>query len=283
MICGKAAWPKIRVSPPGLLHTEHVPTQSESITRLLEVVAPARQRLVDHPLYREIRDIQHLRIFLQSHVFAVWDFMSLLKSLQACLTCVATPWLPSAYPKSRRLINEIVLGEESDNFGDGYISHFELYLQAMVEAGADTSAIRNLIDELKSGRELPDALSVAGPPAEAVEFVRTTFSFLQLDKPHVTVAAFTFGREDLIPGMFRQMVKDLRQNLETVGLFEYYLDRHVEVDADSHGPMALQMVEELCGPVERKWEEAGLGAVTALQARLALWDGILRRIRRIAD
>jgi DUF3050 family protein len=260
-----------------------VPTQTESITRLLEVVAPARQRLVDHPLYREIRDIQHLRIFLQSHVFAVWDFMSLLKSLQACLTCVATPWLPSAYPKSRRLINEIVLGEESDNFGDGYISHFELYLQAMVEAGADTSAIRNLIDELKSGRALPDALSVAGPPAEAVEFVRTTFSILQLDKPHVTVSAFTFGREDLIPDMFRQMVKDLGQNLETVGLFEYYLDRHVEVDADSHGPMALQMVEELCGHDEKKWEEAGLGAVTALQARLALWDGILRRIRRIAD
>jgi hypothetical protein len=102
--------------------------------------------------------------------------------------------LSGLVPQQRRLINEIVLGEESDNFGDGYISHFELYLQAMVEAGADTSAIRNLIDELKSGRALPDALSVAGPPAEAVEFVRTTFSFLQLDKPHVTVAAFTFGR-----------------------------------------------------------------------------------------
>ena len=258
-----------------------MPTQTESIKRLLEIIAPARQRLVDHPLYREMRDIQHLRIFLQSHVFAVWDFMSLLKSLQACLTCVATPWLPSPYPKSRRLINEIVLGEESDKFGDGYISHFELYLQAMVEAGADTSAIRTLVHELKSGRAFPDALSVAGPPAEAGEFVRTTFSFLQLGKPHVTVAAFTFGREDLIPDMFHQMVKDLRQNLEMVGLFEYYLDRHVEVDADSHGPMALQMVEELCGPDERKWEEAGFGAVTALQARLALWDGILNRMRRL--
>jgi hypothetical protein len=252
----------------------------KSMARLLEIVAPMRQRLIDHPLYREIREIQHLRIFLQSHVFAVWDFMSLLKSLQAYLTCVATPWLPSEYPKSRRLINEIVLGEESDKFGDGYISHFELYLQAMVEAEADTSAIRTLIDELKSGCALPDAVSVAAPPAEAVEFVRTTFSFLQLDKPHVTVAAFTFGREDLIPDMFRHMVKDLRQNLETVGIFEYYLDRHVEVDADSHGPMALQMVEELCGADERRWEEAGVGAVTALQARLALWDGILNRIRK---
>ena len=273
----------IRVSPTGLLHPKHVATQTGSITRLLEIIAPARQRLVDHPLYREIRDIQHLRIFLQSHVFAVWDFMSLLKSLQACLTCVAIPWVPSPYPKSSRLINEIVLGEESDNFGGGYISHFELYLQAMVEAGADTSAIRTLVGEVKFGHALPGALSIAGPPAEAVEFVQTTFSFLQLEKPHVTVAAFTFGREDLIPDMFRQMVKDLRRNLETVSLFEYYLDRHVEVDADSHGPMALQMVEELCGRDEGKWEEAGLGAVTALQARLALWDGILNRIRRIGD
>jgi hypothetical protein len=247
------------------------------------MIAPERERLVDHPLYSEISDIQHLRIFLESHVFAVWDFMSLLKSLQSRLTCVATPWLPSPYPKSRRLINEIVLAEESDIFGDRYISHFELYLEAMVEAGADTSAIRTLIDELRSGRLLPDALSVAGPPAEAVEFVRTTFSFLALDKPHVTVAAFTFGREDLIPDMFHQMVKDLRQNLEPVGLFEYYLDRHVEVDAGSHRPMALQMVEELCGPDNSKWEEAGFGAVTALRARLALWDGILNRMRRIGD
>jgi hypothetical protein len=270
---------KNRVSPPGLRHPKFVPTQIDSLTRLRDIIAPARQRIEHHPLYREIRNIQHLRIFLQSHVFAVWDFMSLLKSLQASLTCVAIPWLPSPYPQSRRLINEIVLGEESDEFGNGYISHFELYLQAMVEAGATTSAIRTLVDELESGRALPDALSIAGPPEEAVEFVRTTFSFLRLDKPHVTAAAFTFGREDLIPDMFRQMVKDLRQNLETVGLFEYYLDRHVELDADSHGPMALQMVEELCGRDERKWEEAGFGAVTALQARLAFWDGILNRIR----
>src|SRR5258708_7883909 len=145
--------------PPALLHTEHVPTQTGSVTRLLEIIAPARQRLVDHPLYRKIRDIQHLRIFLQSHVFAVWDFMSLLKSLQACLTCVVTPWLPSPYPKSRRLINEIVLGEESDKFGDGYTSHFELYLQAMVESRAVTSPLRTLVHELKSARAFPDALS----------------------------------------------------------------------------------------------------------------------------
>src|SRR5258708_27604351 len=104
---------------PGLLHTEHVPTQTESITRLLEIIAPARQRLVDHPLYREIRDIQHLRIFLQSHVFAVWDFMSLLRSLQACLTCVATPWLPSAYPSPGRSLTRSDSAGRAANFATG--------------------------------------------------------------------------------------------------------------------------------------------------------------------
>jgi len=175
--------------------------------------------------------------------------MSLLKSLQACLTCVETPWLPSPYPRSRRLINEIVLGEESDKFGDGYISHFELYLQAMVEAGADTSAIRKLVDELKSGLALPDALSVAGPPAKPWSCTNHVL-IPQLDKPHVTVAAFTIGREDLIPDMFHQMVKDLRQNLETVSLFEYYLDRHIEVDADSTVPMRCRCSRNCAAPTK---------------------------------
>jgi len=249
------------------------------IDRLESQITEARNRVITHPLYAALDSHDAICTFTEHHVFAVWDFMSLLKSLQRNLTCVELPWVPTGPTGSRRLINDIVLVEESDELGAGFISHFELYLQAMVEAEADTSAIRTLIDELKSGCALPDAVSVAAPPAEAVEFVRTTFSFLQLDKPHVTVAAFTFGREDLIPDMFHHMVKDLRQNLETVGLFEYYLDRHVEVDADSHGPMALQMVEELCGRDERKWEEAGVAAVTALQARIALWDGILSRIR----
>jgi hypothetical protein len=256
-----------------------VTTQTEPITRLRSLIAPARRRLEHHPVYREIRDIHHLRTFLQSHVFAVWDFMSLLKSLQASLTCVATPWLPSPYPRTCRLINEIVLGEESDSFGDGFLSHFELYLQAMSEAGADSAAIQTLIAQLRAGATLDHALAAANPPAEALAFVRSTFAFLQSGQPHIVAAAFTFGREDLIPGMFLEMVKDLRQNQENVGLFEYYLDRHVEVDGDSHGPLALQMLEELCGTDETKWEQAATAAESALSARLALWDGILRRIK----
>lgn len=252
-------------------------TQLGSIHGLRESIAQARHRLEEHPLYGEIRTIEQLRVFLQSHVFAVWDFMSLLKSLQASLTCVSTPWVPSAFPQSRRLVNEIVLGEESDSFDAGYLSHFELYLRAMKEAGADATAIEGLIRELNAGRSLTHALLMAEPPKEALEFVRATFSFIDSRKAHVVAAAFTFGREDLIPDMFRQMIK----SQQSAGLLQYYFDRHIEVDGDSHGPMALQMVEELCGEDAQTWDEATVAAQAAIQARIALWDGILARIRQL--
>ena len=83
-----------------------------------------RQRLMQHPLYKSITDERGLQIFMASHVFCVWDFQCLLKSLQRHLTCVEVPWLPSADPEARRLINEIVLDEESDLTPSGaHLSH----------------------------------------------------------------------------------------------------------------------------------------------------------------
>jgi hypothetical protein len=254
-------------------------TQIDPLTRLRDTIAPARYRLENHPLYREVKTLHHLQIFMESHVFAVWDFMSLLKSLQAGITCVTTPWVPSRYPHSRRLINEIVLGEESDTYGSNTISHFELYLKAMAESGAGTFSVDQLIDELKAGKSLAEAMELAVPPVEAARFMQSTFGLLAQNKLHVTAAAFTFGREDLIPEMFQQLVRDLRRNFQKVDLFEYYLNRHIEMDGDSHGPLALQMVEELCGFDDVKWQEAAAAAQAALEARIALWDGILARIR----
>jgi len=254
-------------------------TASPCSTQAIEErIAPLRARLTGHPLYSSIRTQAQLRSFMESHVFAVWDFMSLLKALQAALTCVAVPWVPTPLPDSRRFINEIVLGEESDQFEGRAISHFELYLEAMQQAGADTAAVDTLLRQIRSGAAFVPETIAAPPPAQA--FLRNTFATIAAGKPHAMAAAFTFGREDVIPDMFRQLVRDLNQQTDgSLAKFVWYLERHIEVDGEDHGPLSLRMVADLCGEGscadEAKWLEAAAAAEQAIAARIALWDGIL--------
>jgi hypothetical protein len=235
-------------------------------------ISPLRARLTTHPLYAAIRTETHLRLFMQSHVFAVWDFMSLLKALQNKLTCTAIPWLPSAFPESRRFLNEIVLGEESDQFDGRAVSHFELYLEAMAEAGAETAAIHAT---LTAG----DPLQAPGIPAAARAFITNTFDLIHQDNTAAMAAAFTFGREDVIPDIFRELVRDLHQRGSNLSKFIWYLERHIEVDGEDHGPLSLRMVADLCGENPALWEQAASAAEAAIEARLALWDGILAEIQ----
>jgi hypothetical protein len=249
------------------------------LAALEERLQPLRARLAEHPLYGSIQSIDDLHTFMESHVFAVWDFMSLLKSLQRGLTCVDVPWVPSAHAEARRLINEIVLGEESDQYEGRAASHFELYLEAMRECGASTAGIDDALAALRRGESVDQALSLPVVPEGARAFSRSTFSILQQNELHKAAAAFTFGREDLIPDMFRGLVRDLdRQLAGRLGRFVWYLERHIEVDGEEHGPMALRMVSALCGEDAGKWRDAGDAAEVSLEARLALWDGILRRL-----
>lgn len=258
-------------------------TTSNRLNQLRDSIVSLRRQIEGHALYREIKTVMDVRLFMQVHVFAVWDFMSILKALQQCLTSVSVPWVPSPYPNACRLINEIVLGEESDTYKDGHLSHFEIYLEAMREAGADIGPIMQLTGKLQQGMPLAEALSRSGVSEEAQAFMKGTFDTIQLNKPHVTAAAFTFGREDLIPAMFREIVHDLRERFEGLAVFEYYLERHIEVDSESHGPMALSMIEELCADDENRWVEATVAAKDALEARLRMWDAITNRIARSRD
>lgn len=257
-----------------------MPTASAIATEadLLASLTPLQQRLGDHPLYRSIRTLPALHLFMQSHVYAVWDFMSLLKSLQRTLTSVDLPWLPTADPVSRRLINEIVLGEETDEYEGQPLSHYELYLHAMHSCGADTAPMQALLAALSSGVPLEETLTAI--PAEAAAFVRSTFGFIATGQPHRIAAAFTFGREDLIPEMFTQFVRNLDSQLPgRIAPFRFYLERHIDLDGGEHGPKALQMMRHLC-PTPQHWIEAAETAAHALEARIALWDGILNRIRK---
>lgn len=248
------------------------------ITRLEAAVDEARTRVVTHPLYANLDTHTAIVRFMEHHVFAVWDFMSLLKSLQGNLTCVRVPWVPSGPTGSRRLINDIVLVEESDELRGGFISHFELYVEGMAEAGADTSVIDGFIDLLRRDVPVTQALTKVPVPAPAAEFVRTTWGFIEGAPVHSQAAAFAFGREDLIPDMFTKVVgvKEQGHKLDT---FVDYLERHIEVDGEEHTPMAMQMLADLCGDDEAKWQACALTVNRALGARHQLWDGILDAIK----
>jgi hypothetical protein len=246
------------------------------VQALQRQLQPARQQMVDHAVYRRLETLADLRVFMEHHVFAVWDFMSLLKALQRELTCVELPWVPKGNPATRRLINDIVLEEETDLDPEGQpTSHFELYLRAMREAGANTAPAERLLAALAEGASVPAALAAAQAPASVQEFVRHTFSVIAGGQPHAIAAAFTFGREDVIPDMFRSLIADLGQRFPgQLDTFTYYLNRHIELDEDHHAPLAHQMVRDLCGTDPARWQEATEVARQGMAARIALWDGI---------
>lgn len=246
------------------------------LSNLINQVEEMKLQLSDHPLYANLNQIKDLHTFMEDHIFAVWDFMSLLKALQNHVTCTSVPWRPNTDSKLARFVNEIVLGEETDENEVGEIkSHFEMYLDAMEQIKADTSKIGLFLNYLDESDSLESAIHEANVSDVAAEFMRFTFSVIDTGKPHLIASAFTFGREDLIPDMFIGMVKHLSssENVDTSKLI-YYLERHIEIDGDEHGPLSLELVQKLCGDDELKWHEATETAIKAMQARIDLWNGI---------
>jgi hypothetical protein len=248
-----------------------------SLRLLLDHAAPYRKALEHHSLYRELASLARIQCFLEHHVFAVWDFMSLIKGLQRQLTRVEAPWLPVGDARTRRLINEVVLAEESDELPDGRVcSHFELYREAMRSAGADVSPVALFTEGLARGVPAARALREARAPLAAQEFVAETLEVVERNPPHVLAAVFAIGREHMIPLMFLRIVEALAQShTDELQLFQVYLRRHIEVDAAEHGPAALEMLAGLCGGDPAKWKEATSAAISALGSRQRFWDRIL--------
>ena len=250
---------------------------------ILQQLEQQRAALVEHPLYMKVKSIEDIQTFTEHHVYAVWDFMSLLKALQMHLTCVQVPWVPSANPVTRRFINEIVFGEESDIDKNGTsMSHYEMYLDAMDQIGANTEPVKNLITLIQQGVGVKEALAHLNLEESIQNFVNFSFEAIATNKPHIIAAVFTFGREDLIPDMFIGIVKGLGSK-SNIDKLVYYLERHIELDGDEHGPLSLKMIEELCGDDSDKWQEALIYSKKALQFRISLWDGIAAKIKAPAQ
>jgi hypothetical protein len=256
---------------------------NQRIHQLREKIEPYRQEIVNHKVYSLIKNIEDLQVFMEYHVFAVWDFMSLLKALQTNLTCTTTPWFPKGSGDTRYLINEIVLGEESDIDLNGQRkSHFELYLSAMNQCGANTNQIEIFTDELKISNSFQQAFQKAKVPAAAKEFVDFTFKIIDSKKDHLQSAIFTFGREDLIPQMFISIINEIHKNFPNdISIFKYYIERHIEVDGEHHSHLALQMMENLCGNNEQFWNEAEEAIILSLKSRIGLWNGVYNQLTQI--
>lgn len=248
----------------------------KSIAEINSYIQPLKKQLTSHALYQKIRTLEDLQTFMHGHVYAVWDFMSLLKALQSKLTCTESPWFATDNPEIRYLINEIVLAEESDISHDGRrLSHFEMYLEAMTKSHTGTAVLEGFLENVRT-QDIFQAIEGSELHTNIKEFLNFTFNVIKKGKSHEIASAFTFGREDLIPGMFTEMLREFKASFNEADLTDlvYYFDRHIELDSEEHGPMAFEMITVLCGDDTVKWTETANTAIAALEMRVKLWDAI---------
>ena len=231
---------------------------------MIETIENKTEALAQHSLYPYLKNPTHLQKFMEYHVFCVWDFMSLLKRLQLQITCVQIPWRPSPYSKKQvRLINQIVLSEESDEIENGqYSDHFTLYLNAMSEFGADKDAINKWLKNFD-----PKPL-----PKSVQNFVNFHLELALHGDIHLVAGAFFYGREQLIPAMFTGLLKELEAFQSKYPTLIYYLKRHIELDGEEHSIMAKEFLETLCFGNEEMLEQAKQTGLNSLKLRDEMWN-----------
>ena len=244
-----------------------------------------RAGLLDHPVYAEVASVADLKRFMEDHVFAVWDFMSLLKRLQQDLTCTKVPWFPADNARAARLINDIVIGEETDLDPNGsYVSHLELYLRAMADVGASIHQFETFRALARVGTPVKAAMVRTGVPPHVQAFVAHTMALAQSGSTEEVLAAFFYGREDIIPEMFSRLQKTLagtKHDNDSLRNFIYYIERHIALDGDSHGPMGRELLDGLVADSAQRHQRALHAACDSIRARIELWNGTLSTLRQM--
>jgi len=234
----------------------------------------AKNKLLENPIFKHIQSVEHLRIFMQWHVFAVWDFMSLIKRLQNDLTCTSLPWMPNRFPDAARLVNEIVLGEETDEtpLKDAHISHFDLYIKAMEEIQADTSQIKKFITLVQNGSNYQDALIMCQAPEPVRNFVVFTIETALHASTCEVLGSFFHGRENIIPDMFTNLLHQWNIDSQNSSMFVYYVKRHIEVDSGEHGPASEKIMSIVTQSDPQQIIELLDCAIKSVEMRNTLWS-----------
>jgi len=250
----------------------------------LEHIRPLQQELDNHPVYGDLHSLDDLRIFMSHHIFSVWDFMSLIKYLQERIAPTRVPWMPEGDPSLRYFINQLVREEESETVPDGeggtrYASHYELYLEAMAEVGADANTQGLFLKRVQEEGAM-EALESVLVPEPSRRFSETTFCLIQEDKPHLAAAALALGRETVIPRMFGQFLGRMQIEVEQAPAFHHYLERHCFPEEDFHCRLSMRLLSALCGDDPVKHQEAEAAAEEAICARIRFWDGVHEAIKQ---
>jgi hypothetical protein len=232
------------------------------------------EQVLHHPLYASIDTMKKMQAYMEYDVFTCWDCMCLIKEAYRKIVSVKAPWFPPKDAYSAALLCSIIEEEESDICPDGktYASHFDLYLDAMRQAGANTMPIDNFMHRLRAGEPMKEALAHCGTTSFVERYVNTTLNFFELEA-HQVAAAFAFGREAIAPTMFVSFLEHVRAGKfteyhEQLRGIIYFCDRHVDLDSTSHLPKMLQMLDNLCGDDEQKWQEVHEIAQQSIQAKI---------------
>lgn len=248
--------------------------------RLHRELVAAADAVSRHPLFEALHTMEHARRFMNFHVWCVWDFMCIAKSVQLSLGCFELPWKPTRYPYELRLINKLLTSEETDLPSSGRpASHFELFLEAMAEASADTGPIKIFIHLLNTGGSVNDALYHCGADRHSATFVKRTLTSIA-GPAHVRAAILCLAREELVPRMLSSLSETFLR-LGSLAKFRQYVDRHVALDFGEHGSIGADILRSLTRPDPALLEEGIRAATQSIIWRHEYLDNILANIKLI--
>ncbi|NVJ59807.1 MAG: DUF3050 domain-containing protein [Gammaproteobacteria bacterium] len=240
--------------------------------------------LNNHPLFNCIHFIEDLKVFMEHHIFTVWGYLSLLKAMQCNLTCASAPWIPVGDPSIRRMINELVCREESNELVGG-LSTFEWYLQSMSDCNANTSSINKMIDSLSHGEHSFLDLSYLSSPLK--NYIITIQQIIKNGSLREIAAAFSAEQSVRLPKPFIKATSSLnKQHPKQTKSFHYYIksyyqERYVKEDFTKHGTLTLSLLVRLCNNNNNKYRDCLSVIEQILESKLLLWNSIFSLLNQI--
>ena len=233
-----------------------------------------------HSLFSNKLTNRQIAIFMESHIYSVWGFMSLLKSLQYGLSSNNLPWIPTSNTTNGLInfINEIVLSEESEYIkGIGFTSHFEIYLLAMKKIGAKANEIKKLIKNIEKNKKYKDAILDIKINKEVKDFLDFDIKTSQSNSLPKIIGGFTLAREQVIPNMFEYIIPAIKDK-KSAKYFITYLKRHITIDGDRHGPLATRLLKTICTS-NNDMCIAYKSGIKSLKLRLKVWDKVASELK----